>query len=223
MNAGRRRLAAWAGMIGPALFVTTFTVEGWLRPGYHPASMFVSALSLGSRGWVQIVNFVVLGALLFAFARGVETRLGDGRSARAGPILLTIIAGSIFVSGPFVMDPAGTPPAQMSLHGALHQGFGAVVFSLMPVSCFVFWRRFRADPEWRSFQSWTLAAGIVIVAAVLGLKIAQRPPIDELHALGEWVGLFQRAALITYMIWIFAFALGLHRRNPPAGTTPAPG
>ena len=212
MSADRRQLAAWAGMTGPALFVATFTIEGWLRPDYHAAGMFVSALSLGPRGWVQILNFVVLGALLLVFARGVDTRLGDGRRARAGPVLLAIIAVSILVSGPFVMDPAGTPPARMSLHGWIHQLFGAVVFSLMPVSCFVFWRRFRADPGWRSFQSWTLAAGILITAAVLGLKVAQRPPTDGLDALGGLVGLFQRTALVTYLIWVFAFALGLHRR-----------
>jgi hypothetical protein len=217
MSMDRRQLAAWAGMLGPALFVATFTVEGWLRPDYHPASMFVSALSLGSRGGIQVLNFLVFGALLFAFARGVDTRLPDGRSARAGPILLTIIAVSIFASGPLVMDPAGTPLSEMSLHGALHQGFGAVVFSLMPVSCFVFWRRFRADPGWRSFRSWTLAAGIVIVAAVLGLKIAQRPPTKALDALGGLVGLFQRTALVTYAMWVFAFALRQRSRSRSGG------
>ena len=44
----RRRVGAWAGIIGPVLFVTIFTLEGWLRPGYKPFEMFVSALSLGT-------------------------------------------------------------------------------------------------------------------------------------------------------------------------------
>jgi hypothetical protein len=201
----RRRLAAWAGIIGPTLFAATFTIEGWLRPGYHPLGMFVSALSLGPRGWVQIVNFVVFGTLLLAFSRGVAAEFQDGKASRAGPILLTIIALSILASGPFVMDPAATPPAEMTLHGILHQFFGAVAFSLMPVSCFVFWRRFRADPKWRSFHSWTLSVGIMIVAAVLLLKIAQTSP----SVLGQWVGLFQRLALVPYLAWLATFAFGL--------------
>lgn len=42
--------AAWAGMIGPVLFVGVFTIEGFLRPAYNPFSMYVSELSIGSRG-----------------------------------------------------------------------------------------------------------------------------------------------------------------------------
>jgi hypothetical protein len=32
-SAAARRRGGWAGVIGPAVFVATFTVEGWLRPG----------------------------------------------------------------------------------------------------------------------------------------------------------------------------------------------
>ncbi len=47
-------LAAWSGVIGSALFVAVFLLEGWIRPGYNPLAEYVSALSLGGRGWVQI-------------------------------------------------------------------------------------------------------------------------------------------------------------------------
>ncbi len=63
MNVDKKQLAVWAGMIGPVLFAATFTIEGWLRPGYNPNSMFVSELSLGPRGWIQILNFIVFGVL----------------------------------------------------------------------------------------------------------------------------------------------------------------
>ena len=63
------RLGAWAGILGPTLFVVTFTVEGCLRPGYASARMFVSALSLGPRGWIQVLNFVVVGLSFLALAR----------------------------------------------------------------------------------------------------------------------------------------------------------
>ena len=59
----KQRQLAWAGIIGPALFVGIFMLEGWVRPGYEPLKMYVSALSLGSRGWIQIVNFVGFGFL----------------------------------------------------------------------------------------------------------------------------------------------------------------
>jgi len=155
----QRQLAAWAGIIGPPLFVAIFTLEGWLRPGYEPFKMYVSALSLGSRGWVQIINFIVFGLLLLVFTRGVAAEFQSGKAARGGVILLTVIAVCYALSGPFVMDPTGTPQNQISLHGTLHGIFGAVVFSLMPVSCFVFLRRFREDPQWQFLQGWTLTLG----------------------------------------------------------------
>jgi hypothetical protein len=36
MPMDEHRFAAWAGLIGPTLFVAIFTLEGWFRPGYAP-------------------------------------------------------------------------------------------------------------------------------------------------------------------------------------------
>jgi hypothetical protein len=218
----RRQLAAWAGMIGPMLFVAIFTLEGWFRPGYHPFAMFVSVLWLGPRGWIQIVNFVVFGVLFLVFARGVAAEFQDGKASRAGPMLFTIIAIGYLASGPFVMDPVATRPDQMSLHGTLHGIFGGVVFSLMPVSCFVFLRRFREDPQWRSLEAWTLTAGTIIAAAVVLLSVATKLPAAR-TATSEWVGLIQRTAVLTYSIWLFTFALGLRRRRKQNGEGGTPG
>ena len=40
----------WAGVIGPALFIIVFLVEGAVRSGYDPVRMQVSYLSLGDAG-----------------------------------------------------------------------------------------------------------------------------------------------------------------------------
>lgn len=201
-------------MIGPTLFVAIFTLEGWLRSGYEPLRMFVSELALGPRGWIQVVNFVVFGVLFLVFTRGVAAEFQDGKASRVGPILLTIIGISFLASGPFVMDPVATPSDQMSWHGKLHMNvFGALVFSLSPVSCFVFLRRFREDPKWRSLQWWTLAAGTITAAVVIVMSVGPtRPPVAP-NAFNEWRGLIQRTFIVTYLSWIFTFALGLRRRS----------
>lgn len=201
-------LAIWAGLIGPVLFVATFMIEGWLRPGYQPLSMFVSALSLGPRGWVQMTNFIVFGALFLLFTRAVAAAFPTGKASRGGLILLTIIASCYLLSGPFVMDPAGTPRDQMTIHGTLHGIFGGIVFSLMPLSCFVFLRRFREDPQWHFLQGWTLLLGIISAAAVILLTVATKLP-DTQNIFTPWLGLIQRAAIVPFMIWLFSFALGL--------------
>ena len=151
-------------------------LEGWLRPGYEPLKMYVSELSLGPRGWIQIVNFVLFGLLLLVFTRGVAAEFQSGKASRGGIILLTILAICYLLSGPFVMDPASTPRSQMTFHGTLHGILGGIVFSLMPVSCFVFLRRFREDSKWRFLQSSTLVLGTISVVAVLLLTIATKSP-----------------------------------------------
>jgi len=46
--------------------------------------MYVSELSLGPRGWIQIVNFVVFGLLFLFFARGVAAEFRQGKASKAG-------------------------------------------------------------------------------------------------------------------------------------------
>jgi hypothetical protein len=195
------------------LFVSTFALEGRLRPGYDSLAMYVSGLSLGPRGWIQILNFVVFGLLLLAFARGVAAGLRvAGASLGAGPALLTIIALGYLLSGPFVMDPDGTPRNLMSVHGTIHGILGGIVFLLMPVNCFVFARRFR-NPEWRCLHWCTIAAGTTIAIAVATLTIATKV-VPSQSALTRWLGLIQRAAIVPFMAWLFILALTLRRKSP---------
>ena len=208
----RRVLAGWAGMIGSALFVTVFTLEGWLRPGYDPRSTFISELSIGPCGWVQILNFIILGTLSLVFTWGVADEFREGKASKAGPILLAIIGFSFLVSGPLVTDVAATPRDQMSLHGILHGIFGALVFSLSPISCFVFWRRFRQDPNWQHLKGWTLAAGIITTAAVILLSASTKTQVIP-NVFTPWNGLIQRMVIIPYLIWIFSFAFALRKRK----------
>ena len=115
-----RVLGAVAGSLGAVIFLTVFTLEGWLRPGYESRSMFVSELSLGTRGFVQILNFLFLGVSQLLFARGLAAEFPDGKASRAGPIVLGAIGFGFLAAGVFVADPIGTPLADLSWHGLLH-------------------------------------------------------------------------------------------------------
>ncbi|MET4097059.1 DUF998 domain-containing protein [Arthrobacter sp. UYCu712] len=199
----RRRveLAGTAGMIGAALFVSVFSVAGWLEPGYSPNSMFVSELSLGPHGWVQMLNFVLTGALMLVFGRGLATHFSTGTASRAGPLLVQGIGVSLMASGPFTPDPSSMFD-QTSTHGMVHGTFGALVFTFAPLSCFIFYRRFRSDPDWRPLAGWTLAAGVVLTLGIVVLKVSQQPG----SGLFEFKGLVQRVILVTFMAWVFAVA-----------------
>ena len=207
-----RKLSAWAGILAPAIFVGVFTVEGALRSGYDPLKMYISALSLGNRGWIQISNFLILGFLLFIFTLGLSKEFQTGKASRGGIITLYVISALFFISGPFVMDPTETPADQMSVHGLIHGLSGGIVFTIMPIIIFIFLRRFVSDANWQSFRWWTLILGIIEALGVVVFTYVSKIPVEQ-NAYINYFGLFQRIALIPFMVWIFLFGIEMLRRQ----------
>lgn len=208
----QKQIIIWSGIFAPILFVAVFIIEGWLRPGYDSLAQYVSALSLGPRGCVQITNFIVFGALLLLFSRAVAAAFPTGKASRGGLIILTILALCFFFSGLFVMDPAGTPLAQSTVHGLIHGILGAIAFLLMPACIFVYLRRFNSDPAWSPMRGWTLLLGIVSAAGLVLLTAASKfPQLQSTFA--PWLGLIQRTLIIPFMLWIFIFTLHLARKQ----------
>ena len=109
------------------------------------------------------------------------------------------------------MDPTGTPLNQVTVHGTIHGLAGGIIFTLMPICCFVFLRRFRVDPNWQPLQWWTLVLGMIVAAAVIMLTITSKPPAVEI-IFKDWLGLIQRTIIVPFMLWTFLFGLRLHRR-----------
>ena len=206
------KISAWAGIVAPVIFVLVFMVEGFLRPGYDPLSMYISALSLGPRGWIQIVNFLVLGFLLFVFTLGLSREIPSGKASRGGIICLYTLSALFFISGPFVMDPADTPSTQLSVHGFIHGLSGGIVFLLMPVTIFVFLRRIWTDVDWKSIKYWSLILFIIEALGVIVFTYVSKIP-TETNMSVNWLGLFQRIALIPYMLWQLVFSIAFLRNK----------
>ncbi len=213
-----RQLAAWAGVIGPILFIAIFTVEGFLRPDYNPVSTYISDLSIGPRGIIQIVNFFIFALLFFFFSYGLSLEYRTRNRSLNGPRILMLMAILFFLTGLFVTDPIHTPLFEMTWQGIVHNIIGFIIFSLFPISCYVFWRAFREHDEWRSFQKPTLVVGVIITVGLLAFAVALIGAVLTPNALTDYVGLIQRIDIITFLLWIVAFAWNYHRRlNPLQG------
>ncbi len=201
-----RRLAAWAGIMGPILFVAVFTIEGFLRPGYNPLTTYVSDLSIGDRGIVQIVNFIVFGFLFLFFSYGVTLEFRERNLSLMGPRIFTVMGVLLILSGPIVTQPAGTPLSEMTWMGILHNILGACFFVLGPVSCYIFWRSTQTDSKWKSIHGITLAAGILLTIIVVIFSVAQKGAMLMPNVLTDWAGAIQRLDLITFFAWMVIFA-----------------
>jgi hypothetical protein len=120
--------ARLAGVVAGPLFVGIALAQMLTRPGFDPLRHPVSLLANGAGGWIQVVNFIVTGLLVLAFAVAVRRQLAAGAARAWAPILLATCGMGLVIGGLFRADPAlgfpiGTPdevPATMSVPGAIH-------------------------------------------------------------------------------------------------------
>jgi hypothetical membrane protein len=210
------RLLLLGGMIGPALFIVVFLIEEAVRPGYSVWRYYVSQLGTGPGGWVQDVSFVQCGLGCLGFAVALRMLFRGGKAAVGGPVLLAIYALAMLAAGIFPTDPAmgyppgAVPPAHASPHGMVHGLAGAVVFTILPITCFVVARRFVGDAAWRGWAVYTAVTGAVMLVFGI-LSIAAAP----LEVTGHWpnapIGILQRTAIIVGFTWISLLAARLYR------------
>jgi hypothetical membrane protein len=196
---------AVAGIAGPILFTVAFVVQGLLRPDYSPVAEPVSALAVGPNGWVQDVNFFVLGPLMLAYAVGLHLGVRPARAGMVGPALLAVSAAGIVLAGAVPMrqgaggvtdEPAGHEVAAFMIF----LGAGA---GLMAIS-----RRLAADPRWRSLAAFTLAGGATIVVLFLAIGVLASTPDAPFY---RWFGLAQRVLIAVYVPCTVVLALRLLR------------
>lgn len=117
---------------GPAFLVASL-LQLPLKEGFDLTRHAFSYLALGDHGWLQQVNFVLVGCLFALAATELRARL-DGRLGRVAVTAGVLMGAGMVVAGIFTVDPSfgfpqGAPegaPDEMSLSGALH-GLGFAV------------------------------------------------------------------------------------------------
>ncbi|TDC67599.1 DUF998 domain-containing protein [Actinomadura sp. GC306] len=194
---------SWAGAAGAWLFVATFLLDGWTRPGYRPVRHAVSALAHGSRGWVQTANFILCGLLITAGAAALTEPLGAGPAIAVGVFGAALVASGVFPMDAMRGYPPGTPdgtPDEVSARHNLHDWAGTAVFGALPVAALM--AAFGAsDAGWKWYSGLTAAA---LAAGFLAFGSAWER--DSAYA-----GLVQRATIIVGWVWLgllFAYAVG---------------
>jgi hypothetical protein len=178
----RTRLLLTDGVIAGILFILVPLIEMAIRPGFDIKRHAISVLSLGDLGWIQIATFVVTGLLTIACAVGMRRVMYSGPSGTWGPLLIGaygfgMIGAGIFSTDPGFGFPPGAPegmPLSMSWHAILHSIAFFLVFTSLPIACFVFVRRF-ASMKQKGWMAYSIATGLatpVLIALGMGSIIA---------------------------------------------------
>lgn len=204
----------YAGVVGPLLFILTFLVEGATRPGYSAWRNYVSQLATGDGGWVQVVNFLVCGTLVLAFALGLRLAIAGTRGSVGGPALFTVFGLALLIAGIFTTDPAlGYPPGAAQVHttaGMIHGFAGLAAFTSLPAACFVMAWHFAGEPGARRWTVYSLVVGVAVVVCFVASNV-----VAAMDASGNLAnaptGFLQRISIIAGWTWIAAIAVRVAR------------
>lgn len=188
---------AACGMLGPALYIVTWTVAGLLYPGYSQLTQATSELTSKAAppAAAAVANFggYALGLLLIAIAFGLYRGVRRSRWLLIGAILVGLFGLVCFIQPFFPMDPGAASHAfQNMMHSAVFVISGVALFpGLLILSV-----AFAKDPYLRPYRWYTLITPFLILLA--GLDVGIFP-----------AGVPERLSMLAILIWfeIVAFRL----------------
>jgi hypothetical protein len=153
------------GVIAGPIYIVVVAAQAFTRAGFNSARHDASLLANGALGWIQVVNFIVAGAMTIAAAAGVRRALGAGRSAVWGSGLIAgfgvgLVGAGVFRADPSLGFPPGSPSGRsaVSWQGLLHIAFASVGFACLIVACVVMAARFYRGGE-RGWAGYSLLTG----------------------------------------------------------------
>jgi hypothetical membrane protein len=198
-------LLAICGIIGPIFFTTVVIILGAIQPGYSHVTQPISALgAVGApNAVVQDINFVVTGVLTLAFAFGIHRGISGGKGSRIGPSLVALFSVSAFIgSAVFPLTPCDQLQSCNSVT-LLHIVLGLTGFAYLAGAALILSRRLKADDQWRSYRSYSLVSGLLMIVFLVAFIAAS--------ALQYYPGLIQRLLAGTFLLWIEVMAIKLFR------------
>lgn len=191
---------------------------GAARSGYDWKRLPVSSLAIGRRGWLQRLNFVLVGVLYSCAAQGLWHSPRRGVGSRAVPALVAGVGVGLIGSGVFATDPVGGVPPRASgevtpggsssgetgpsLAGRLHNVFAIPIFAGIPLAGLasaITALRFK-NYRWASYS---VASALAMVGS-FGLFGSAFGDGSRLAGKG---GVFQRISIGVGFGWLTAVSL----------------
>jgi hypothetical protein len=197
------RALLWGGAVAGPLVLGVVGAQVVAHDTFDPRLHPLSSLSLGSYGWIQISNFIVVGLLVLGFATGLGRVLREGPGRTAGPVLVGLNGVSLIVAGLFLADPVNGYPEGMAdavtAHGVVHSIAPSIAGLTGLAGYIVFARRFARLRQ----------RGLTVLCIVVG-------PVElALNAAAVAMGDFRVMLLAAGVGWGWNSLIAIHLlRNP---------
>jgi hypothetical protein len=198
------------GVLAGVVFEASVLVQGLTRHGFRIAHDDASLLSNGPLGWIQIVTFLLAGAMTIAAAAGARRAM----ASRWAPRLIAIYGAGLIGAGIFSADPAngfgpGAPlgrAAHVSWHAAGHLIAASIGFAALIAACFVAARYFYRQGR-RGMALYSGVTGVVFGAAFAGVATGSASSAIVLPFY---------AAVLAAFTWLAVVSVFLYRHMPTA-------
>ena len=185
---------ALVGIVGPIVVIVGDLAASLSTPGYSLVCKSVSSLALEPIGWLQSICFLAMGLLLEIFVAGLFFNIRRARGFHAGIVILALCGFVLMLIATFHMDHSGAPPIDGTIHTIASYGLGL----LFPIAILSLAPSFKRTPNWKNIFIYTLIAGVLALALILGALLAEQR---------GWFGLYERIIILNALIWVEVVAI----------------
>lgn len=194
------------GPLAGTVFVGSIFIQGLTRHGFSIAHDDASLLANGPLGWIQVVTFLLAGAMTIAAAAGVRRAL----PSRWAPRLLGLYGAGLMAAGVFRADPAGGfgpgaptgKAAHVSWHGDGHLIAASIGFAAVIAACFVV-ARYLSRAGHRGLAIYSRITGVAFATAFACVTTGSNSPAIVLPFY---------AAVTAVFTWLAIVCVHLYRR-----------
>ena len=185
---------ALVGIVGPIVVIVGDLAASLSTPGYSLVRNSVSSLALEPIGWLQSICFLAMGLLLEIFVAGLFFNIRRARGFHAGIVLLALCGFVLMLIATFHMDHFGAPPIDGTIHTIAAYGLGL----LFPIAILSLAPSFKSTPNWKNIFVYTLIAGILAFALIIGAFFTEQT---------GWFGLYERIIIGNALVWVEVVAI----------------
>ncbi len=209
-----KKILLYCGIVSSLLYVGVVIIAPFFWEKYDRTIQTVSELfAIGAPSTAFVVPFFLIYALLiFAFGAGIWMSAGTKRTLKIATILIIAkevlgLIGTIF--GPMHLRGAGTGPTDTVHVVVTMVGVFLCMFPTIGLGAASFGNGFRV------YSIVTMAVFLIFgaLAGMQGPNVAANLPTP-------YLGIWERANIYTYMVWIVV--LGLMLLFPSSKPTPQP-
>jgi hypothetical protein len=201
---------ALVGIVGPIVVIVGDIAASLSTPGYSLVRDSVSSLALTSIGWLQSICFLAMGLLLVIFVPRFFVNIRRARGFHAGIGLLALCGFVLMLIATFHMDAPGGPRTTAGIiHTIASYGLGL----LFPIAILSLAPSLKSTPNWKNIFVYTLVAGVLALALILGALLAEQR---------GWFGLYERIIILNALVWVEVVAIHFLRLSLRREPKPQP-